>query len=81
MKLVVNLKNTIVDMSRSVINLTPTEYAKIRYALLHKKGGTPKSLGLKQKEIIRKFDLSTNDRELLMDLIHILEPFEWVTVE
>ena len=57
----------------SVLRLTPSEFKKIRNEM-------PSST-TKQKETIKKFDLSAKERAMLEELIRILEAFEFFTDE
>ena len=63
-------------MARSVLKLNVEDYDTIRTSL--KKN---KKLTKKQREVINNFDVSLYDRNLLTDLVAILEPFEYVTRE
>ena len=63
-------------MARSVLKLNVEDYDTIRTSL--KKN---KKLTKKQREVINNFDVSLYDRNLLTDLVAILEPFEYVTHE
>ena len=60
-------------MCRSVLNVTPAEFKKIRDCL-------PKKTD-KQRATRRNFDISQTDRDMLAELVQLLEAFEWVTNE
>ena len=60
-------------MCRSVVKVSSAEYKKIRSSL--------PSVSRKQKETRRLFDLPDLDREMLDELVNLLEAFEWVTNE
>ncbi len=72
-KRVVTRWNSILFMIRSVLKLTPVEFATIRSKM-------PKKT-TQQKEARDKFNISDTERKMLEELKVVLEWFEWVTDE
>ena len=60
-------------MCRSVLKVSQAEFKKIRESLPNKSA--------KQKATRKKFDISQTDRDMLEELVQLLEAFEWVTNE
>ena len=60
-------------MCRSVLKVSHAEFKKIRESLPNKSA--------KQKATRKKFDISQTDRDMLEELVQLLEAFEWVTNE
>ena len=60
-------------MIRSVLKLTPKDFATIRKEMSTK--------SVRQKEIKKKFNLTDIEREMLLELQVVLEIFEFVTNE
>ena len=65
--------NSILFMTRSVLKLTPAEYKAIRAVLPCKT--------IAQKQVKQNFDVSSEERDMLQEMVDILSAFEFVTDE
>lgn len=72
-KRVVTRWNSILMMARSVLSVTPDQFKKIREKM--------PTYSQKQKDAKKSFELSLKEREILKELVQILEWFENVTDE